>query len=237
MPHYRSLYLTEKYAQDPTLLTRIRNIGTNFFYKRFLRRQLAEKNHQPPAKKNNGFNLLYAGGREYIHLIVPKEVLFTVLENVLHTLFDTLYLPLFHSTLSHPMPMINSLFFLYKNWRVSCRLPIGQGLLSTNKECLNSRLFRMSLGSRTFPPLWDYTPLRRAGEVTRPFGRCPSKAYAATELVCGIYNTSPSYRNDTLKISKLMTSVWITVLNSSPCRGLPAHIQFYDNNSWFQHRK
>lgn len=122
-------------------MTRIRNIGTNFVYKRFLRRRL-----------------MYAGGREYNSVLNPfnsserSPVKFTVLENFLHTLFDTLYLPpLFHSTLSHPMPIINSLFFLCKNWRVSCRLPISQGLLSTNKECLNSRLFRMSLGSRTFP--------------------------------------------------------------------------------------
>ena len=71
VPHYRSLYLTEKYPQDPTLLTRIRNIGTNFVYKRFLRRQLTEKNYQPPAKKKNGFNFLYAGRREYNSVLNP----------------------------------------------------------------------------------------------------------------------------------------------------------------------
>lgn len=71
VPHYRSLYLTEKYPQDPTLLTRIRNIGTNFVYKRFLHRQLPDKNYHPPAKKKNGFNFLYAGGREYKSVLNP----------------------------------------------------------------------------------------------------------------------------------------------------------------------
>lgn len=35
----------------------------------------------------------------------------TVLENVLHRLFDTMYVPLFHSTVSHPIPLIYSLYF------------------------------------------------------------------------------------------------------------------------------
>lgn len=46
-----------------------------------------------------------------------------------------------------------------------------------------------------------------AGDVTRLLSRRPSKAYATTELVCGIHNTSPSYWRDTLKVNKLMASV------------------------------